>query len=67
MPRPVPHITQMCSIRNPYTLKGTYIGSVMTIRGVELLVVEKRDGQCFVGVKGSLAILQATTLAGTPE
>jgi hypothetical protein len=58
MPHPEKYTTIMVGLLNPYLLRGIYIGSVFTSRGVELYVVEKQDGQCFVGVKGSVAIIK---------
>lgn len=58
MPRPKEYESEMVGLLNPYLLRGTYIGSVFTRRGVELYVMEKQDGQCFVGVKGSVAIIE---------
>lgn len=56
--RPEKYVSEMVGLLNPYMLRGTYIGSVFTSKGIELYVVEKQDGQCFVGVRGSVAIIQ---------
>jgi hypothetical protein len=53
----VEHETHMCSLMQPYVLRGIYIGSVITMRGNTLLIVEQQNGQIFVGVKGSVAVI----------
>lgn len=56
--QPEKYVSEMVGLLNPYMLRGTYIGSVFTSKGIELYVVEKQDGQCFVGVRGSVAIIK---------
>lgn len=50
--------TRMCSNTHPHELYGTYIGSVLTMKGLTLFIVEKGDGQIFIGTRRTVTILQ---------
>lgn len=61
MTKLVEYETQLCSIRYSIELRGVYIGSVLTTKGERLFVVERPNGQVFVGVKATLAVITPVT------
>lgn len=54
----VPYVSKMCSDIRPYIDQGTYIGCVLSSRGEWVYVIERPDGQCFTGIKGSVSVIE---------
>jgi hypothetical protein len=48
----------VCSTEFPAKLQGTVLGSVLTLAGHRLYVVEMTNREIFIGTRGSLSVLK---------